>query len=82
MKRRLWNIRNVQRVFRDPNANGGHGTDFTEVQSLKDALRNPDGMRFGDVLKIAVEGLVMVMDAIEREDQLNSVDNPPEDPKP
>lgn len=65
---RPWNDKLDQRIFWDTSANGGQGSEFIVVQSLKDSLKNYSGMKFEDMLRSVAEGLVMVMDVIEQND--------------
>jgi hypothetical protein len=65
---RPWNEKIEQRAFWDTEANGGKGADFLKVQSLKDALKNPNGMKFEDLLRTVSDGLAMVMDVIDQDD--------------
>lgn len=62
--KRPWNETKDARAFWDPETDA----EFIKVQSLKDSLKNCNGMRFEDLLRSCAEGLSQVMDAIDEMD--------------
>lgn len=65
---REWHKVSEVRHFWDPNINEGQGSEREILQSLKDRLGNPSGMKIEELIVDIARGVHMCMDAIDQLD--------------
>lgn len=65
---RPWHKKSELRAFWDPAINDGEGAEREILQTLKERLANPNGMKIQELIVDIARGVHMCMDAIDQLD--------------